>query len=216
MEVMLVHEDITRAAARERAIQMLKKVGIPSPETRVDEYPHQLSGGMRQRIMIAIALACSPSLLIADEPTTALDVTIQAQILELMNSLQDELGMSILLITHDLGVVAETCDKVVVMYAGKVVEAADVYTLFERPAHPYTIALFASLPSLEGDPDVLPTIPGMVPSAVDFPDGCRFRARCQFATEICAETPATTDLGDGHIAVCHHLSTVAASREVRP
>ncbi len=211
-EAIHVHEQVTQQEARERAIDMLRKVGIPSPEIRVDEYPHQMSGGMRQRVMIAMSLACNPQLLIADEPTTALDVTIQAQILDLLNDLQEDLGMSILLITHDLGVVAETCDHVVVMYAGKVVEQADVHTLFERPAHPYTIALFRSLPSLEGDPEELPTIAGMVPSAVDFPEGCRFRARCDFASDICTTMPETTDLGNGHLATCHHLDIVAQER----
>jgi oligopeptide/dipeptide ABC transporter ATP-binding protein len=212
-EGILVHEDIGPEAARARAIELLAKVGMPSPETRVDEYPHQMSGGMRQRVMIAMSLACSPQLLIADEPTTALDVTIQAQILELMNQLQEEMGMSILLITHDLGVVAETCDDVVVMYAGKVVERADVFTLFERPAHPYTNALFESLPDLESEPGHLPTIPGMVPSAVDFPEGCRFRDRCSYATEACVVQPETTQLGDNHVAACHHLDAVQAARE---
>jgi peptide/nickel transport system ATP-binding protein len=209
MEGILNHEDVTEEVARERAIEMLRKVGIPSPEIRVDEYPHHMSGGMRQRVCIAMSLACNPELLIADEPTTALDVTIQAQILGLLNELQEEIGMSVLLITHDLGVVAETCDDVVVMYAGKLVEKADVVTLFEQPAHPYTRALFESLPSLEGDPETLPTIPGMVPSAVDFPEGCRFRDRCSFATEACVVQPEITDLGNGHLAACHHLDTVA-------
>lgn len=212
-EGILVHEDIGTEAARARAIDLLAKVGIPSPEIRIDEYPHQMSGGMRQRVMIAMSLACSPQLLIADEPTTALDVTIQAQILELMNRLQDEMGMSILLITHDLGVVAETCDDVVVMYAGKVVERADVFTLFERPAHPYTNALFESLPDLESEPGHLPTIPGMVPSAVDFPEGCRFRDRCSYATEACVVQPEVTHLGDNHIAACHHLDAVQTARK---
>lgn len=212
-EGILVHEDIGPEAARARAIDLLAKVGIPSPEIRIDEYPHQMSGGMRQRVMIAMSLACSPQLLIADEPTTALDVTIQAQILELMNRLQEEMGMSILLITHDLGVVAETCDDVVVMYAGKVVERADVFTLFERPAHPYTNALFESLPDLESEPGHLPTIPGMVPSAVDFPEGCRFRDRCSYATEACVVQPEVTQLGDDHIAACHHLDAVQAAKE---
>jgi peptide/nickel transport system ATP-binding protein len=214
-EAILIHEEVSAEAARARAIDMLRKVGIPSPEARVDEYPHQLSGGMRQRVMIAMALVCNPVLLIADEPTTALDVTIQAQILELLNGLQADLGMSVLLITHNLGVVAETCDHVVVMYAGKVVEQADVYSLFERPRHPYTIALFESLPSLEGDPEELPTIPGMVPSAVDFPEGCRFRDRCRFATEQCVVQPTITDFGNGHRVACHHLDVVQADQAGR-
>ena len=209
MEGILIHEDVTHEEARERAIEMLRKVGIPSPEVRVDEYPHHMSGGMRQRVCIAMSLACSPELLLADEPTTALDVTIRAQILGLLNELQQEIGMSVLLITHDLGVVAETCDDVVVMYAGKVVEKADVVTLFEHPAHPYTQALFESLPSLEGDPETLPTIPGMVPSAVDFPEGCRFRERCRFASDACSVEPVLEDIGQGHLAACHHLDLAA-------
>ncbi len=214
IEGVLVHnEDMTGEEARTLAIDMLRKVGIPSPDQRVDEYPHQLSGGMRQRVMIAMALVNGPELLIADEPTTALDVTIQAQILELLNELQEELGMSILLITHDLGVVAETCDSVVVMYAGKVVEYTDVYRLFERPAHPYTVALFRSLPDLgPRTGNRLPTIEGMVPSAVDFPEGCRFRDRCGFATDVCTTEPAIQELEPGHLAACHHLDRVKAAR----
>jgi peptide/nickel transport system ATP-binding protein len=214
IEGILVHnEGMTGGEARTLAIDMLRKVGIPSPDQRVDEYPHQLSGGMRQRVMIAMALVNGPELLIADEPTTALDVTIQAQILELLNELQEELGMSILLITHDLGVVAETCDSVVVMYAGKVVEYTDVYRLFERPAHPYTVALFRSLPDLgPRTGNRLPTIEGMVPSAVDFPEGCRFRDRCGFATDVCTTEPAIQELEPGHLAACHHLDRVKAAR----
>jgi peptide/nickel transport system ATP-binding protein len=214
IEGILVHnEDMTGEEARTLAIDMLRKVGIPSPDQRVDEYPHQLSGGMRQRVMIAMALVNGPELLIADEPTTALDVTIQAQILELLNELQEEIGMSILLITHDLGVVAETCDSVVVMYAGKVVEYTDVYRLFERPAHPYTVALFRSLPDLgPRTGNRLPTIEGMVPSAVDFPEGCRFRDRCGFATDVCTTEPAIQELEPGHLAACHHLDRVKAAR----
>jgi oligopeptide/dipeptide ABC transporter ATP-binding protein len=213
IEGIQVHfDDVDAQEARRRAIALLKKVGIPSPEHRVDDYPHQLSGGMRQRVMIAMALACGPDLLIADEPTTALDVTIQAQILELLNELQEGLGMSILLITHDLGVVAETCDSVVVMYAGKVVEYTDVHRLFERPAHPYTIALFRSLPDIGPRKGRLPTIAGMVPSAIDFPEGCRFRARCGFATDICATEPPISEIEPGHLAACHHLDRVAASQ----
>jgi oligopeptide/dipeptide ABC transporter ATP-binding protein len=209
MEGILIHEDVSNEEARQRAIEMLRKVGMPSPEIRIDEYPHHMSGGMRQRVCIAMSLACNPQLLIADEPTTALDVTIQAQILGLLNELQEEFGMSVLLITHDLGVVAETCDDVVVMYAGKVVEKADVMTLFDQPAHPYTRALFESMPSLEGEPKTLPTIPGMVPSAVDFPAGCRFRDRCRFATEACLIEPELQQLSPGHLAACHHLDVAA-------
>jgi peptide/nickel transport system ATP-binding protein len=181
-----VHQGLGKKEARERSIEMLKLVGIPSPEKRIDQYPHELSGGMRQRVMIAMALACNPELLIADEPTTALDVTIQAQILDLMNDLQDRLGMGILLITHDLGVVAETCDYVAVMYAGKIVEYADVETIFNDPQHPYTVGLMNSIPpsdqDIEGD---LPIIKGTVPSPNEMPTGCRFAPRCPFATDLC-------------------------------
>jgi len=217
IEAILIHEEgTTQQEARRRAIEMLSKVGIPSPEKRVDEYPHQMSGGMRQRVMIAMALACGPELLIADEPTTALDVTIQAQILDLMNQLQRETGTAILLITHDLGVVAETCDRVVVMYAGKVAEYTDVYRLFERPAHPYTEALFSSLPDIDGARGELPTIPGMVPSAVAFPEGCRFRARCRYATEVCTTEPPIEEIDPGHFVACHHVDEVRAKHEETP
>ena len=212
MEVIQVHENVGPGEERRRAIEMLAKVGIPSPEQRVDEYPHQLSGGMRQRVMIAIALICNPQLLVADEPTTALDVTIQAQILELLNELQDELGMAILLITHDLGVVAETCDDVVVMYAGKIAEKANVFQIFENPNHPYTEALLKSLPSVDARAShKLETIPGMVPSAVDFPEGCRFKARCKYATDLCLTEPILEDIGESHFVACHHKDQVGKS-----
>ncbi len=214
IEALSVHEpDIAPSEARRRAIDMLRKVGIPSPEKRVDEYPHQMSGGMLQRGMIAMALICGPDLLIADEPTTALDVTIQAQILDLLGRMQDDLGMSILLITHDLAVVAETCDRVVVMYAGKVAEETDVHRLFERPAHPYTIALFQSLPDVSAGSSRLPTIPGMVPSAYEFPSGCRFRDRCAFADQACLTEPAIVELEPGHRVACHHVDRVQAANE---
>ena len=208
METVMLHRGLEREAARAHAIEMLQKVGIPSPEQRVDEYPHQLSGGMRQRVMIAIAMSCDPALLIADEPTTALDVTIQAQILDLMRELQDSDGMSMLLITHDLAVVAETAHHVAVMYAGKVVEYAPVEELFSRPRHPYTIGLFRSLPDLARAGERLETIPGIVPSAYSFPSGCRFRTRCPIATERCAsEEPVLLSLegGEEHTVACHHL-----------
>ena len=169
--------------------------------------------GMRQRVMIAMSLACSPELLIADEPTTALDVTIQAQILELLNNLQEERGTAIIMITHDLGVVAETCDDVVVMYAGKVAEKADVFELFENPAHPYTIALFKSLPDLAVDGNSLYTIPGMVPSAYDFPEGCRFRDRCEFASEACLTEPPIEEVAPGHQIACHHWREAQAANQ---
>lgn len=212
-EVILNHESVTPEDARERAIKLLEEVGIPSPEKRVDEYPHQMSGGMRQRVMIAMSLACSPELLIADEPTTALDVTIQAQILELLNKLQEERGTAIIMITHDLGVVAETCDDVVVMYAGKVAEKADVFELFENPVHPYTIALFKSLPDLAADGEALYTIPGMVPSAYEFPEGCRFRDRCGFVTEACLQEPEIEDVAPGHQVACHHWREAVAANK---
>ena len=208
MEMILNHEDVTEEEARKRAIGLLEEVGIPSPEKRVDEYPHQMSGGMRQRVMIAISLACSPSLLIADEPTTALDVTIQAQILELLNKLQRERGTAIIMITHDLGVVAETCDHVVVMYAGKIAEKADVVSLFNSPKHPYTNALFKSIPDLAGDGNRLYTIKGMVPSAYDFPEGCRFRDRCEFATDACTTQPEEEEVSAGHFVACHNWRSI--------
>ncbi|MFT6399099.1 MAG: peptide/nickel transport system ATP-binding protein [Bradymonadia bacterium] len=219
-EAIQLHLKLPPDETRKLTIEMLAKVGIPEPAQRVDEYPHQLSGGMKQRVMIAMALVCGPELLIADEPTTALDVTIQAQILDLLNELQEEVGMSILMITHDLGVVAEVSDSVVVMYAGNVVEYADVHTLFDDPQHPYTLGLFSSLPDL-GKPrgDVLPTIPGMVPSPLQFPTGCRFRTRCSFADERCsAEVPHLRDVGGGHLVACHYASEVAAGtkRETGP
>jgi peptide/nickel transport system ATP-binding protein len=182
------HQDTSRKEAFIRAIEMLKVVRIPSPEKRAYDYPHEMSGGMRQRVMIAMALACNPKLMLADEPTTSLDVTIQSQILNLMNKLKEEIGTSILLITHDLGVVAEMCQKVCVMYAGVIVEYADVRTLFREPLHPYTIGLLRSIPRLNygsGEKKRLVTIPGVVPSAIDLPQGCRFRDRCSHAYDPC-------------------------------
>lgn len=189
-EVLELHQkDLTKQERTDKAIEMLRLVGIPSPEKRVTEYPHQLSGGMRQRVMIAMSLACEPDILIADEPTTALDVTIQAQILELMKKLQVEMGMGIIMITHDLGVVAETCDDVAVMYCGQIVERADVKTLFASPKHPYTKGLIESIPSFDSTSgatkDRLPTIEGMVPSLFELPEGCNFQNRCGYASEKC-------------------------------
>jgi oligopeptide/dipeptide ABC transporter ATP-binding protein len=217
-EAAIVHQHVTRAAARRRAIEMLQLVGIPDPAERVDHYPHQMSGGMRQRVMIAMALVCHPKLLIADEPTTALDVTIQAQILELLERLQAELGMAVMLITHDLGVVAGTADRVVVMYAGQVVEQAPTPELFARPAHPYTEGLLASVPRLDaprptaggggGTRGRLHSIPGQVPAATAWPDGCRFHPRCPYAWDRCrAEEPPLLDADQGrepgtHTARC--------------
>jgi oligopeptide/dipeptide ABC transporter ATP-binding protein len=210
-EAILEHQRRPKREARELALEMLRRVGIPAAESRIDDYPHQLSGGMKQRAMIAMALACRPRLLVADEPTTALDVTIQAQILDLLKELQHELGMAILLITHDLGVVAETCDRVAVMYAGKVVEYAPVVELFERPRHPYTHGLFRSLPTLAGAKGVLPVIPGAVPSPLDFPTGCRFRTRCPLAQEVCKQEPPLAEVTPGHSAACHFAEQVGAT-----
>jgi peptide/nickel transport system ATP-binding protein len=199
-EVVRLHQHKSRAEARTVAIEMFRKVGIPSPEQRVDAYPHQLSGGMRQRVMIAMALACKPDLLIADEPTTALDVTIQAQILELLVTLQQELGMSILLITHDLGVVAETCDEVVVMYAGRIVEHATAEMLFSAPRHPYTAGLLRSIPS---GTERLQEIPGVVPSLAALPRGCKFADRCTAVQDRCrTDEPELVQLGASRVR-CH-------------
>jgi len=186
-EVYRIHEQLGKKQALEKAVHMLRLVGIPSPEKRISQYPFQLSGGMRQRVMIAMALACNPDLLIADEPTTALDVTIQAQILELMKELQQKLHMSIIFITHDLGIVAETCDDVAVMYCGKVVEYADVRSLFKHPKHPYTIGLMNSLPRHDIDQEALEPIRGSVPSPFDLQRGCRFAPRCPDARKLCYE-----------------------------
>jgi oligopeptide/dipeptide ABC transporter ATP-binding protein len=207
-EAIREHRKASRTEAREIAIDMLRRVGIPSPETRFHEYPHQLSGGMKQRAMIAMALVCRPSLLIADEPTTALDVTIQAQILELLTDLQRELEMSVLLITHDLGVVAETCDRVAVMYAGKIVESSPVKLLFEHPNHPYTHGLFRSLPTMGERKAQLAVIPGAVPSPLDFPSGCRFRTRCSFVQEVCKDEPPLREVSPTHFAACHFAEEI--------
>ena len=203
-EVYLEHLDIAKNEAMARAIELLGHVGIPSPEIRVSEYPHQLSGGMRQRVVIAMALACKPSLIIADEPTTALDVTIQAQILELMQKLQAEMGMSIILITHDLGVIAETCDEVVVMYAGHIAESGPVRDIFERPKHPYTKGLLNSIPRLDHPRKThLSIIEGMVPGLFELPPGCRFQNRCSFRKELCAEAPPPIEsVTDKHGVAC--------------
>lgn len=207
METIILHQKLSKADARAKAIEMLKLVGIPAPESRIDDYPHQLSGGMRQRVMIAMALSCNPAVLIADEPTTALDVTIQAQILELLKSLREKLNMAVVLITHDLGVVAETCDYVVVMYAGKVVEKGSAEDIFYRPAHPYTKGLLNSIPSHAGDGSKktrLETIPGLVPSLMNLPKGCRFQDRCTRRQAKCAEAePVLENVGSGHTAACY-------------
>ena len=204
MEAIILHQHVSKAEARDRAITMLEKVKIPSASMRIDEYPHQMSGGMRQRVMIAMALACNPSLLIADEPTTALDVTIQAQILDLMRDLQQEFGMSILLITHDLGVVAEIADHVCVMYASKVVELAPARELYKNPIHPYTLGLFKSRPALTSSrTEKLNVIQGSVPNPLRFPPGCKFNPRCPSVVDKCKTTePGLRELRPGHFVAC--------------
>ncbi len=212
MEAILNHQDVPPGEARARAIAMLAKVGIPGAERRVDQYPFEMSGGMRQRVVIAMALVCNPDLLIADEPTTALDVTIQAQILSLMKDLQRRMGTSILLITHDLGVVAQTADDVAVMYLGRVVERAGVRTVMKAPRHPYTQGLLASLPSLSQDLEHLPSIKGSVPSLTAIPPGCPFHPRCpHYQAGVCDQggPPPLTDLGGGHTAACYRLGELA-------
>ena len=214
VEAIRAHGEVSPEAARKRAIEVLELVRIPSAAQRFDDYPHHMSGGMRQRVMIAMALACEPALLIADEPTTALDVTIQAQILELMRDLQQRLGMAILIITHDLGVIAELADEVVVMYAGKVVEQAPVQALFDDPQHPYTIGLLGSIPRLDAERERLATIEGTVPSPGNQPAGCRFAPRCPFADERChAEAPPLRMIGASHQVACWKapVEAVAAS-----
>ena len=218
-ESVRLHQNLARAAAMDKAVEMLRRVRIPEPGQRSREFPHQLSGGMRQRAMIAMALACNPKVLIADEPTTALDVTIQAQILELMLELQRELGTALILITHDLGIVAETAQRVIVMYAGRKVEEAGVEALFERPMHPYTHGLMASiprLPSMRGTPAAagaeLAEIPGMVPVLTHLPAGCVFAPRCTLADQRCAaEYPPYEEKHPGHWAACWHSARLAGS-----
>jgi peptide/nickel transport system ATP-binding protein len=202
-EALLRHRSISREEARTRTIELLRQVHVPSPETRFDDYPHRLSGGMRQRVMIAMALACAPRLLIADEPTTALDVTIQAQILDLMRALREETGTAIILITHDLGVVAELADEIAVMYAGRIVERAEVARLFADPQHPYTVGLLGSIPRLDLDQPRLPAIEGLVPNPLEPIAGCRFHPRCPFAIERCRrETPPLAQVAAQHTSAC--------------
>ena len=213
-EVFQVHRRMGRRDAMDQAVAMLERVRIPEAARRAREYPHQMSGGMRQRVMIAMALACNPDLLIADEPTTALDVTVQAQILTLMRQLQEEFGSSILLITHDLGVVAETCDQVAVMYAGQIVETATTAELFERPLHPYTRGLMRSVPRVEtaglGEP--LCPIAGSVPDPAHFPQGCRFAPRCPFMTQACTQAPVELEeWGEGHGVRCSRVGEIESS-----
>jgi peptide/nickel transport system ATP-binding protein len=210
-EALLRHRRMPRRKARERAVYLLDRVGITAASSRLGQYPHQLSGGLRQRVMIAMALMCGPSLILADEPTTALDVTIQAQILDMMKRLREEVGTSILLITHDMGVVADMADDVAVMYGGRIVESGAVETIFAASAHPYTRLLFATAPRLNGArKTLLRTIEGAVPGAGDWPAGCRFRARCPLADAKCIETPPLCDIKPGHRAACWHSDRVAA------
>ena len=202
-EAIELHQKVGPEEARSRALEMFKLVGIPDPDRRLDEYPHQLSGGLRQRVMIAMALSCNPRLLICDEPTTALDVTIQAQILSLLLKLQRELGMSIIMITHDLGVIAETADWVVVMYAGKIVEASDVSSIYHKQQHPYTIGLQKAIPRMGVRLDRLNQIEGTVPTPLDFPQGCKFHPRCPIADEKCmSEEPPLDEIKPGHSVRC--------------
>ena len=204
-EVILLHNKISKAEARKRAMEMLEQVGIPG--ARCEDYPHQFSGGMKQRVMIAIALACSPELLIADEPTTALDVTIQAQVLELMKKLKQEYQTSLILITHDLGVVAKICDKVAVVYAGEIVESGTLKEIYTDKRHPYTIGLFDSLPDIENDASTLKVIQGMVPDPANLPDGCKFHPRCPYATEACQTGKIKpVKLSDSHMVRCNRFS----------
>ncbi len=214
-EAIELHQGLSHREAIARAIEMLRLVGIPVPERRVHEYPHQLSGGMRQRVMIAMALSCNPKLLIADEPTTALDVTIQAQILELMKKLRQELGMAIMLITHDLGVVAEMCERVVVMYAGRVVEEGDVISIFKDPLHPYTEGLLQSVPRLDESRERLHVIAGVVPNPLHMPGGCRFHPRCPYTIDLCrTDEPKLEPAGSGRAVACWVASDRLAAREV--
>ncbi|OLS35421.1 ABC transporter ATP-binding protein [Bacillus sp. MRMR6] len=205
-EAIQIHKKISKGEAKNRAIQLLKQVGIPHPETIFDAYPHELSGGMCQRVMIAMALSCNPELLIADEPTTALDVTVQARILDLLNKIKKEFNMGILLITHDLGVVAEMADRVAVMYAGQIVEETDVHTLFKNPKHPYTKGLIKSVPPLHHQNKTLYSIPGSVPSISSMPNGCRFHPRCSFATDLCVQKePELQEIKSQHKVKCWHI-----------
>lgn len=214
-ESIMLHKNVSKAEAIEKAVALLAMTGIPSPEKRANEYPHQLSGGMLQRVMIATALACEPKLLIADEPTTALDVTIQAQILDLIRDLNEKLNMGVMLITHDLGVVAQMCTRVVVMYLGQIVEEAEVNALFSNPLHPYTKGLLQSMPHLEGTrSEKLHVIEGSVPSLNNVPQGCRFAPRCPYADKTCLEkVPALEDIGGGQMVRCWHAQKIKEEEE---
>ncbi len=213
-EAVMLHQKLTKEEAKAKAIEMLRLVGIPAPEQRYNEYPHQLSGGMRQRVMIAMALSCNPDLLIADEPTTALDVTVQAQILELIGKLQKELGMGVIMITHDLGVIAEVCTKVAVMYASKVVEYGTVDEIFYNPKHPYTIGLMNSIPKLNKKKARLATIEGSVPPPTHYPVGCHFCTRCTYAVQKCwDQEPALETVGPNHTAACWRIGELDFSKK---
>ena len=205
-EAIMLHQGLSKENALKKVMNMLIQVGISEPKRRIKEYPYQLSGGMQQRVMIAMALSCEPTLLIADEPTTSLDVTIQAQILDLMRNLRNKYGMAMMFITHDLGVIAEIADNIIVMYAGKIVENADVYTIFEKPAHPYTQGLIDSVPTIDEHSvgkAMLKTISGIVPNLLDLPNGCRFQDRCSYAFEPCAKKePPLYELEQGHFVAC--------------
>ena len=210
IEAIIYHQKVSKKEAYERAVEMLDLVGIPMPEQRMKAYPFELSGGMRQRVMIAIALCCNPKLLIADEPTTALDPTIQAQIIQLLKQIREKLGMGIMYITHDLSVVAQICDRVVVMYAGMVQEIADVHTLFHDPLHPYTLGLMQAMPRMGQNKERLYNIPGMVPHITKMPEGCHFAPRCPYATEQCtASCPGLTDAGNGHMVRCFNYDKIS-------
>jgi oligopeptide/dipeptide ABC transporter ATP-binding protein len=210
VDTIRLHRTMSKSAARERARELLELVGIPDPERRLGDYPHQLSGGMRQRALLALALSCEPKLLIADEPTTALDVTVQAQILDLLRSLQERTGMAVIFVTHDLGVVADLCSRVLVMYAGQVVEEASVEELFAHPRHPYTEGLLAAIPQAETSGERLASIPGVVPSAIAMPTGCRFHPRCPYAIPECETVPVElTTVSDRHRARCIRVDEIA-------
>jgi oligopeptide/dipeptide ABC transporter ATP-binding protein len=210
-ESLRVHKGVSRKEAREVGIELLRQVGIPSPQTRVDDYPHRLSGGMRQRVMIAMAMACRPKLLLADEPTTALDVTIQDQILALMLQLQEQTGMAIVLVSHDMGIVAETTEEIAVMYAGRVVELAPTEAVFRRPRHPYTVGLLNSIPRIENKVERLIPMQGQPPNLLTLPKGCPFAERCPVATPDCAQTPvALWEVEPGHFSACLYPERVGA------
>lgn len=213
-EMFRVHQGMKRKEARQKAVEMMQKVGIPAAEKRVWDFPHQFSGGMRQRIMIAIAIALNPDVLIADEPTTALDVTVQAQVMKLLQDLQKEFTMGLILITHDLGVVADVADKIAVMYSGRVMEAADVYETYARTAHPYTKGLLESIPRIDTEGERLKAIPGLPPTLTDMPPGCPFNPRCEFATDRCrTERPELRHIAPGHTSACHYAEKIYSMNE---